>query len=54
MKAVVELYRLRRRAGWMGLVWVGAELWQVVFGESEGDVWWGAQEWVAVHGEIRN
>lgn len=51
MKALVEVYRLRRRVGWMALIWVGVELWQVVFEGSEGDVWWAAQEWVAVHGK---
>lgn len=50
MALKVELWRRRRRAGWMALVWAGGELAQVLFySGDEMDAWWGAQEWVAVH-----
>lgn len=47
----VELWRRRRRVGWMALVWLEGELRQVLFyGGDEMDAWWGAQVWVAEHG----
>ena len=51
MRFNVELWRRRRRAGWLALVWAGVELKQVIFFDGvEGDAWWAAQEWVALHG----
>jgi hypothetical protein len=52
VRFVVEVWARRWREGWLVLVWLEAELRQVLFveGGSRDDAWWVAQEWVALHG----